>query len=73
MILERFGRLLDNARRYGILSRIVIELVKGEKGEPLADGGLLNVLAPRRSRAASDSGSMLPIPGAVPSRTLITT
>jgi hypothetical protein len=45
VILERFGRLLDNARRYGI------ELVKGEKGEPLADGGLLNVLGAEKEQS----------------------
>jgi hypothetical protein len=42
-VLRRFGMLVENARRYGILCRVVIEMVSGEEGRELADGCLLNV------------------------------
>jgi len=45
-ILKRFRMLLENAKRYGILANIVIELVDEEgrsDKEPLEDNALLNV------------------------------
>lgn len=45
-ILKRFRVLLENARRYGILANILIELVDGgdqEQNEPLEQNALLNI------------------------------
>jgi hypothetical protein len=47
VILERFRRLIDNAQRYGILSRIVIAMVSREELRPLTDNALVNILGRR--------------------------
>ena len=47
VILERFRRLLDNAQRYGILSRVVIAIVSREEVQPLTDDALVNILGRR--------------------------
>ena len=44
VILERFGQLIDQARRHGILCRVVIEMVSEEEIRPLAEGALVNIL-----------------------------
>ncbi len=43
VILEYFGHLLSNATQYGILSRIVIELLSEEKGQALPGGAVVNI------------------------------
>jgi len=40
---ESFARLLDNARKYGLLYRILVELVDESSGEPLPEDSLLNL------------------------------
>ena len=45
-ILKRFRLLLENAKRYGILANVLIELVNGggrEEQEPLEQNALLNI------------------------------
>ena len=44
VVLERFNQLIDQARRYGILCRIVIEMVSEGEMRPLAEGALVNIL-----------------------------
>jgi hypothetical protein len=43
MAEESFARLLDNARKYGLLYRILVELVDESAGEPLPEDSLLNL------------------------------
>jgi hypothetical protein len=67
-ILAFFGRLLDNARRHGLLFRIVLRALDPEEDEPLAENGLLN--SPGREdeetaislkvAAVDDRGAVLP-------------
>ena len=52
IILEQFNVLLENAKRYGILSNIVIEFAKEEKAERLGYNDLLNILC-RQSGATA--------------------
>lgn len=44
VILERFAGLISNAKRYGILSNILVEMIGGDVSERVEDGALLNIL-----------------------------
>jgi hypothetical protein len=65
---EAFSRLLENARKYGLLFRIQLEFLDDRSGEPLEEDALLNVRgAPDeettvrlRLRAVDSKGAALP-------------